>query len=80
MSITDHKCMATLQNYDPVPELSERFDAHRDIMGGPSKKIRIETVTKTVSKTSVHEPNGVVGRASLLRKASTKGEFWKKKH
>ena len=65
--------MATLQNYDPVPELSERFDAHRDIMGGPPKKIRIETVTKTVSKTSVHEQNGDVGRASLPRKNSAQG-------
>ena len=73
MSITDHKCIATLNNYDPEPEIGERFDCARDVMGGPKKKIRMETVTtskitKTVSKTSVlRQTVQTGGRESHLR-------------
>ena len=59
MSVTDHKCMATVRNYHPEPEMGERFSGAHDIMGGqPQKKLRVETVTsqvtKTVSRTSIH--------------------------
>ena len=59
MSVTDHKCMATVRNYHPEPEMGERFSGANDIMGGqPQKKLRVETVTsqvtKTVSRTSIH--------------------------
>jgi hypothetical protein len=56
MTVTEHKCMATLDNYAPVPEFDERIDASLAIMSvNPQKpQVRIETVTKTVSKTSIH--------------------------
>ena len=59
MAVTDHKCMATVRNYHPEPEMGERFSGAHDIMGGqPQKKLRVETVTsqvtKTVSRTSIH--------------------------
>ena len=56
-TVTDHKCLGTLKNYDPEPEMDERIDGANAIMG---KKISItETVikskiTKTVSRTSIH--------------------------
>ena len=59
MAVTGHKCMATVRNYHPEPEMGERFSGANDIMGGqPKKKVRVETVTsqvtKTVSRTSIH--------------------------
>ena len=59
MAVTGHKCMATVRNYHPEPEMGERFSGANDIMGGqPKKKLRVETVTsqgtKTVSRTSIH--------------------------
>ena len=60
MSITEHKCISTLENYDPIPEIDERIDGAVAIMAvrQPKPKIRIETVTsqvtKTVSRTSIH--------------------------
>ena len=84
MSVTDHKCMATVRNYHPEPEIGERFSGARDIMGIPKKKIRMETVTskitKTVSKTSiVQEPHcsnhrQTVGRETILNQNAGKGK------
>ena len=83
MSVTDHKCMATIRNYHPEPEIGERFSGARDIMGVPKKKIRMETVTskitKTVSKTSIiqephcsnHRQTG--GRETILNQNVGKG-------
>ena len=58
VTITEHKQQSTLVNYDPLPELEERFEAARAINGIKNPQARIETVTssqitKKVSKTSV---------------------------
>ena len=83
MAVTDHKCMATVRNYHPEPEIGERFSGARDIMGIPKKKIRMETVTskitKTVSKTSiVQEPHcsnrrQTGGRETILNQNAERG-------
>ena len=67
MGVTEHKCMSTLDNYVPVPDVDERIDGARGIMSVKQKKpkILVETVTtsqttvkKTVSKTSIElNPN-----------------------
>jgi hypothetical protein len=67
MSVTEHKCMSTLDNYYPVPDVDERIGGARGIMSVKQKKpkILVETVTtsqttvqKTVSKTSIElNPN-----------------------
>ena len=61
MTVTEHKCLATVLNYAPVPEMDDRLDGARCIMSVKQKppKITTETVTtsqvtKTVSRTSIH--------------------------
>ena len=61
MTVTEHKCLATILNYAPVPEMDDRLDGARCIMDVKEKtpKITTETVTtsqvtKTVSRTSIH--------------------------
>ena len=87
MSITEHKRMATIANYDPEPEMDERFDAARLQMGGRKKqKILVETVTKTLSRTSIthHEPEQnfhkkndreTSGRETIVRQTAGKGLY-----
>lgn len=81
-TVTEHVCIATLGNYDPVPEMSERIDAANAIMSvNPiMPKIVMKTVTKTVSKTSVHRESNenhraISGRAAHLFQNASKGQF-----
>ena len=47
MTVTEHKCLATVLNYAPVPEMDARLDGARCIMAVKEKppKITTETVT-----------------------------------
>ena len=64
-TVTEHKVLATLKNYDPEPELERRFEGAAAIM--TSKKPKIKTVstevttaiTKKVSKTEIHVNSGL---------------------
>ena len=65
MTVTEHKCLATVLNYAPVPEMDARLDGARCIMAVKEKppKITTETVTtsqvtKTVSRTSIQLQTG----------------------
>ena len=68
MTVTEHKCLATVLNYAPVPEMDDRLDGARCIMSVKQKppKITTETVTtsqvtKTVSRTSIHRETNQTG-------------------
>ena len=41
MTVTEHKCMATLDNYAPVPEFDERIDASLAIMSVNPQKPQV---------------------------------------
>ena len=69
MTVTEHKCLATVLNYAPVPEMDARLDGARCIMAVKEKppKITTETVTtsqvtKTVSRTSIHRETNQTGQ------------------
>ena len=69
MTVTEHKCLATVLNYAPVPEMDDRLDGARCIMSVKQKppKITTETVTtsqvtKTVSRTSIHRETNQTGQ------------------
>ena len=86
MTVSEHKCIATIANYDPEPEIEERIDAADAIMSVNPKKRkidRIDTVTttqiqKTVSRTSVHRESVDVlrteGREALLHQIAEPGK------
>ena len=68
MTVTEHKCLATLLNYAPVPEMDDRLDGARCIMDVKQKTPKITTeivttsqVTKTVSRTSIHRETNQTG-------------------
>ena len=73
-TVTDHVVLATLGNYDPEPEMTERLDGAVAIMTVQKPKIRrrVETVTsevtRTVSKTSIHADSGLT--TAITRKVS----------
>lgn len=57
-TVSKHKVLATLREYDPVPEMSTRFEGAQAIMSVKNPKTRVETVTtetitKKVSKSSI---------------------------
>jgi hypothetical protein len=61
MTVTEHKCLQTVLNYAPIPEMDDRLDGARCIMDVKEKNPKITTetvttsqVTKTVSKSSIH--------------------------
>jgi len=56
-TVSKHKVLATLKEYDPVPEMSTRYEGAQAIMTVKKPKTRVETVeiTKKVSKTSIIE-------------------------
>ena len=69
MTVTEHKCLATVLNYAPVPEMDARLDGARCIMAVKEKppKITTETVTtsqvtRTVSRTSIHRETNQTGQ------------------
>ena len=41
MTVTEHKCMATIDNYAPLPELDERIDASLAIMSVNPQKPQV---------------------------------------
>ena len=73
-TVTDHVVLATLGNYDPEPEMTERLDGAVAIMTVQKPKIRrrVETVTsevtRRVSKTSIHADLGLT--TAVTRKVS----------
>ena len=69
MTVTEHKCLATLLNYAPVPKMDDRLDGARCIMDVKQKTPKITTeivttsqVTKTVSRTSIHHETNQTGQ------------------
>lgn len=85
MTVSEHKCIATIANYDPEPEIEERIDAADAIMSVNPKKRkidRIDTVTtqiqKTVSRTSVRRESVDVlrteGREAHLHQIAEPGK------
>ena len=60
-TVTKHKDLGSLRNYDPLPEMSKRFQGAQAILTVKKPNKRIETVTseieitKKVSKTSTIE-------------------------
>ena len=76
MTVTEHKCLATVLNYAPVPEMDDRLDGARCIMSVKQKppKITTETVTtsqvtKTVSRTSIHRETNQTGQLQTGHRA-----------
>ena len=76
MTVTEHKCLATVLNYAPVPEMDDRLDGARCIMSVKQKppKITTETVTtsqvtKTVSRTSIHRETDQTGQLQTGHRA-----------
>ena len=77
-TVSEHVVLATLENYDPEPEMTERLDGALAIMTVQKPKIRrVETVTtevtRKVSKTSIHD-NPAVER-SLINGLQQRGKI-----
>ena len=76
-TVSEHVVLATLGNYDPEPEMTERLDGALAIMTVQKPKIRrrVETVTtevtRKVSKTSIHD-DSAVERSRNNRKVTRK--------
>ena len=72
-TVTKHKRESTLANYDPEPELDERFEGAHAIMKikeKPKISVKTSTITKTVSKTSVSRED--IGRREAFKGALDK--------
>ena len=79
-TVSEHVVLATLGNYDPEPEMTERLDGALAIMTVQKPKIRrrVETVTtevtRKVSKTSIHDDSAV--ERSLINGLQQRGKLF----